>query len=50
MKVCKKMFLDTLDITDRVAFTAVGKKTEIGTSGIEKRGKHTERGKESEKR
>ena len=48
MKVCKKMLLVTLDITDRVVFTAVGKKTEIGTCGIEKRGKHTGRGKESE--
>ena len=49
VKVSKKMFLDTLDITDVVVFTALGKKTEIGTGGIEKRGKHTGRDKESEK-
>ena len=43
------MFSDTLDITDIIIFTALSKKIEIGTCGIAKRGKHTGRGKESEK-
>lgn len=49
IKVCKKMFLDTLDISERVVFTAIGKLTDLGVCESEKRGKCSGRGLSEEK-
>ena len=37
VKVCKKMFLDTLDISDRFVATALTKKNSLGTCDAEKK-------------
>lgn len=39
IKVCKKMCLDTLDISETVVFTALKKLTSLGTASPERRGK-----------
>ena len=39
VKVCKKMFLDTLDISDRFVATALTKKNSLGTCDAEKKKK-----------
>ena len=44
VKVCKKMFLDTLDISETLVFTALDKLTSLGTCDAEGRGKHFQRG------
>ena len=51
VKVCKKMSLDTLDISDRFVATALTKKNSLGTCDAEKRGKQSQRAnsKDSEK-
>ena len=43
MKVCKKNFFDTLDISDRFVATALTKKNSLGTCDAEKRGKQSQR-------
>ena len=43
VKVCKKMFLDTLDISDRFVAKALTKKNSLGTCDAEKRGKQSQR-------
>ncbi|XP_070183840.1 uncharacterized protein [Littorina saxatilis] len=51
VKVCKKMFLDTLDISDTVVATSLKNINSLGTCDAEKRGKQSQRGnsKDSEK-
>ena len=43
VKVCKKIFLDTLDISDRFVATALTKQNSLGTCDAEKRGKQSQR-------
>ena len=43
VKVCKKMFLDTLDISDTFVATALTKKNSLGTCDAEKTGKQSQR-------
>lgn len=43
VKVCKKMFLDTLDISDTVVATSLNKMNCLGTSDAEKRGNQSQR-------
>ena len=40
IQVCKRLFLDTLCISERMVFTAFAKKTDLGTSTKDKRGTH----------
>ena len=45
VKVCKKMYIGTMDISDSVVVTSLKKMNCLGTCDAEKRGKQSQRGK-----